>query len=302
MKTKLHFFLFFILSSLLGCTTTAQTIQDSSFFPLAIGNKWIYQNGNHTYSDTVTVVDTQQVSGKLYYAVQQHSSYRYLWFRNDSNKVYMVDTVAVRLDPSNVREYLLYDFSAALEDNWTVTFSSNVGIIDCDYGGKITLKSKNDTMITPTGTFTHCYSFSHNSPCMDAGIYKEFFASGIGRVAYFEVTFHGMEILVLSYSNIITGIKDDDKTSLISKYKLLQNFPNPFNPVTTISFELPERSHVLAEIYDIIGRKIETLLDSDLTPGQHNVLWNASNKTSGIYFCKVATKDFTQTIKLDLIR
>jgi hypothetical protein len=83
---------------------------------------------------------------------------------------------------------------------------------------------------------------------------------------------------------------------------LWQNYPNPFNPTTIISYELPANDMVRLEIYDILGRKIETLLSERQNAGNHSVPFNASNLSSGVYFYRLSAGSFVQTKKLMLIK
>jgi hypothetical protein len=69
-----------------------------------------------------------------------------------------------------------------------------------------------------------------------------------------------------------------------AEYKLSQNFPNPFNPSTSISFSLPSTSMVILTIYNLLGQKVAALVDEIKDPGNYEVQWNAQNLTSGIYF------------------
>ena len=76
------------------------------------------------------------------------------------------------------------------------------------------------------------------------------------------------------------------------KFKLIRNFPNPFNPSTTIPIELPEESYVEVVIYNILGEKIVVLSKGVKPPGYHNIHWNGKNQfgksvSSGIYFVSV---------------
>jgi len=76
-------------------------------------------------------------------------------------------------------------------------------------------------------------------------------------------------------------------------FMLFQNYPNPFNPVTTIVYNLPKSSFVELSIYDINGRLDETLVNEYKKPGYHTTKWNAEMKSSGIYFYKIDTVDFS---------
>lgn len=82
----------------------------------------------------------------------------------------------------------------------------------------------------------------------------------------------------------------------------LSNYPNPFNPVTTISFDLPQAEFVKLKVYDMQGREISTLVNEFKTPGSYNVRFNASNFASGIYFYKFEAGSFMQIRKIVLIK
>jgi hypothetical protein len=79
--------------------------------------------------------------------------------------------------------------------------------------------------------------------------------------------------------NKITG-------TMPKNYKLSQNFPNPFNSSTLISYELPFNNHVTLKIYDILGKENETLVDEKQSSGKYSINWDASKNSSGIYFCR----------------
>ena len=90
-------------------------------------------------------------------------------------------------------------------------------------------------------------------------------------------------------------------------FRLLQNFPNPFNPVTTIRYELPFRSDVQITIYDLLGRKVTTLLSETQEAGFKSVIWNAVNDhgkpvSAGVYLYQIRTREFIQTKKMVLLK
>jgi hypothetical protein len=78
--------------------------------------------------------------------------------------------------------------------------------------------------------------------------------------------------------------------------------PNPFNPTTTISYELAKSGHATLEVYDVSGRLVTTLVDGKMTPGRHKVTWEAANVASGIYFYRLTAGSFQQTRKLVLLK
>jgi len=91
-------------------------------------------------------------------------------------------------------------------------------------------------------------------------------------------------------------------TEIPSSYSLKQNYPNPFNPSTTIKFDLPKLSNVKITVYDITGKEIEVLVNEKLQSGTYQTNWNASNFSSGVYFYRLQTEDFSETKKLILLK
>ena len=85
-------------------------------------------------------------------------------------------------------------------------------------------------------------------------------------------------------------------------FSLDRAYPNPFNPTTTLSFALPVRSNVLLDVYDINGRLINELINSNMDAGYHSVIWNADNNASGVYFVKMIAGDYVSSQKLMLIK
>lgn len=87
-----------------------------------------------------------------------------------------------------------------------------------------------------------------------------------------------------------------------NKFELLQNFPNPFNPITTIKYNIAKNCFVSIKIYDILGKEVITLVNSNLKAGQYEIKYNASNLTSGIYLYKIIAGGFTDVKKMILVK
>ncbi|MBN8584999.1 MAG: T9SS type A sorting domain-containing protein [Ignavibacteria bacterium] len=87
-----------------------------------------------------------------------------------------------------------------------------------------------------------------------------------------------------------------------AKYNLYQSYPNPFNPVTNIKFDISKASAVKLEIYDVTGRKVDELVNGQLNAGTYNAEWNASRFSSGVYFYTLSSGDFVQTKKMILVK
>lgn len=101
--------------------------------------------------------------------------------------------------------------------------------------------------------------------------------------------------------SISTDVGDDDGL-LPGSFSLAQNFPNPFNPSTTISFTLPQRSSVHLGIYDALGREAHTVDLGSLSSGEHSVDFSADNLASGVYFYRILTESGSLTRKMVLLK
>lgn len=89
---------------------------------------------------------------------------------------------------------------------------------------------------------------------------------------------------------------------LPTEFKLHTNYPNPFNPATTIAYDLPKGAEVTLEIYNILGQKVETLFEGYLEAGRYTVSWDASKYSSGIYLSRLVTSEFQATQKMILMK
>lgn len=98
-----------------------------------------------------------------------------------------------------------------------------------------------------------------------------------------------------------TGIKDEHP-NVITEYRLEQNYPNPFNPSTTIQYSLAQRGDVTVVIYDVLGKQVAKLVNETQGPGEHQVKWDASKLSSGIYFYSIQSGQFNQTKKMILMK
>ena len=91
------------------------------------------------------------------------------------------------------------------------------------------------------------------------------------------------------------------------EYSLFSNYPNPFNPVTTLCYDLPEDVMVYITIYDMIGRKVKTLVNNSQTAGNKSIQWNATNNagqqvSAGLYLYTIEAGEFSQTKKMVLLK
>ena len=102
------------------------------------------------------------------------------------------------------------------------------------------------------------------------------------------------------------GIKNNLNV-MPSNYFLDQNFPNPFNPITTLRYELPEDSFVEVTVYDMLGNVVNNLINTNQSSGFKSIQWNATNNqgqpvSAGVYLYKIQAGDFVDTKKMILLK
>ena len=159
-------------------------------------------------------------------------------------------------------------------------------------------------------TTTGDYRIRSNSPCADAGSNtansESFDIRGPGYGRKLDKTSGAagtIDIGAYEYnlaSDVLTGVTE----SLIApaSYALMQNFPNPFNPSTTISYALPEKASIVLSVYNQLGVKVAVLANGDKAAGTHSVQWNAGNYASGVYFYELKTEKYSVIKKLILMK
>ncbi|NGP88938.1 T9SS type A sorting domain-containing protein [Fodinibius halophilus] len=99
---------------------------------------------------------------------------------------------------------------------------------------------------------------------------------------------------------IILKRRTDQKQKLT--FKLFPNYPNPFNPSTTIQYEIPEQIKVSVNVYNILGQQVRTLVDKNQQPGRYTVRFDGSRLSSGVYFLKIDAGDFSEAQRMTLIK
>lgn len=98
------------------------------------------------------------------------------------------------------------------------------------------------------------------------------------------------------------GIIIENEFQTASTFALFQNYPNPFNPITTIRFMLHISGFTSLKVFDVIGREVATLVNGEISAGEHSVQWNASGMPSGVYFYRLQAGNYSATKKLMLIK
>ncbi len=200
--------------------------------------------------------------------------------------------VVTDLYPNGGEEFTTHE---SVELTWTA--SDNTGVTSVDIllstDGGATWSETIVEGIENTGTYPWTVPEGASTECRMRVIARD----GVGLAAYDD-----------SDADFSKGtFTDGPAFPDIKDYYLAQNVPNPFNPVTTIRFDLPRKSNVRVEVFDVGGRLVRTLADSVLERGRHELVWDgkdASDKdvSSGVYFCRLDAPGFSSTMKMVLLR
>ena len=100
----------------------------------------------------------------------------------------------------------------------------------------------------------------------------------------------------------ITPVERNPVTPNPSAFRLEQNYPNPFNPTTTISYEIPLRTYVRLLVFNVLGQRVETLVNREQAPGRYTVQFNSVKLASGVYFYRIRAGTFVETKKLMVLK
>lgn len=168
--------------------------------------------------------------------------------------------------------------------NWTLTVAFDL----FEYSG-----------ISPDDSITIAPRFFYGSPASDM--------DGDGKDEYVFINYHsnfdvwtGDAYVWMIESDVATSVEGTSSQPL--KFSLEQNYPNPFNPGTSIKFNLEKPGNAKIVIYDMLGREIKTLINKQMTAGEHEVYFNAENYSSGVYYYSLFSGNFVQTKKMILLK
>ena len=141
------------------------------------------------------------------------------------------------------------------------------------------------------------------------GIWKEDILLEYGLTAYYSVndSWSSGGANTRIYCTYGASMQNNDVAMLQTHSEVpteyqIDNYPNPFNPTTTINYQLPENGFVTIKVYDMLGKEISTLVNGNRTAGYHNVTFDASRLTSGIYIYTITANNFVQSKKMLLMK
>ncbi|MBL7014226.1 MAG: T9SS type A sorting domain-containing protein [Candidatus Marinimicrobia bacterium] len=291
--------------------TTIINVRDGDgYFPLDVGNEWVYRIDYdydlyiHTQAITGTDSDSSGNLFSIFNTFDTGFGFSFLptHFRWEDGQIWgwfgpYYDSVEI--NGTGELNYPIFKFDAAVNQYWNVTLLTDLDSVSI-HQTSMSLQSKTDTVITEVGTFENCFHFLISFPYGDG--YSFWFAEDVGLVKRHDY-YEGSPSVdwILQATHVST---EPEPAVLPSTIKLYPAYPNPFNPIATIRFNIPvETRHAVSlQIYDITGRVVKTLLNDLIETGIHEIKWNASGFSSGIYFVRLESEDVFETQKIVMMK
>ncbi|HTY10209.1 MAG TPA: T9SS type A sorting domain-containing protein [Bacteroidota bacterium] len=133
--------------------------------------------------------------------------------------------------------------------------------------------------------------------------------AGLDSISVRALTVSGDSVYALTYASGLYILTKNVSVNSVKKagsvpnaYALSQNYPNPFNPATMIEYQLKDKGFVTLTVFDVLGRRVATLVNGEQTGGTHSAYWDASTFASGVYFYRLKAGDFIETKKMLLMK
>lgn len=315
----LSFILFFLI---VGTNNSSAQTAAEYYFPLNVGNNWNYHtpgsppNGWLPRTDLQTIDGTDLIAGQQFYRIKgveildqnprDTILYRVLWARKDFSGNILIG--AFSPNSTNIDSAIIINPPFPLFQNEFLNAGYSREFFDPirDRYHQDSVISTTETVIVPAATFTNCLKIrerDRNTNGVVTLLEYGFYAHNIGEVMRIrEIPDSEVHTNSLIQYSAVTSVDARESDLITSKFSLCHNYPNPFNPATTISFTLPSRSFVSLKVFDGLGREVATIVSGEMSAGSYSKQWDASGLPSGVYFYRLQAGSFTETKKLILLR
>ena len=278
-----------------------------NFYPLAVGNKWIYDEvtvvqdpyPNYYHSILVKEVfgDTIADNSKHYFKVNDET----IW----------ESPVLERVDSSDGKVYRYYE-DPLLPENEYVAYDLLAEVGDTINSFRLGFNTVMFTTMLEESTFNKWGITKPKKVFEEYTLHPPIFSitQGFGVDSiyfYFDfgdtwITLKGCIIDGVIYGDTTIVDVEDEQNPIASEFELEQNYPNPFNPKTNIQYAISNRQFVTIKVYDILGNEIAILVDEEKPLGEYEVEFDAKGLPSGVYFYQLKAGSFIQTKKMILLK
>jgi hypothetical protein len=232
-------------------------------------------------SQTITINPTESITYSANFVGKPNNGYRNLSF-NYSEEGQPVEVTWSKhpLDPSDVTKYDIYR--------------------------KVTTQGTPTLLTTINANGSSTYTYTDYDYLIWSGdnkilLFYDVRAYYSPSQAYADVSFgavYGLDYSIIASDNIVQNISIGEIPTDYS----ITNFPNPFNPTTTINYQLPQDGFVTIKIYDMLGKEVAMLVNENKSAGYHRIDFNASKLTSGVYVYTITANNYVQSKKMLLMK
>jgi hypothetical protein len=267
--------------------SSAQSLySELSYYPLKLGTTWSYKS-YVPFITFVEITDTATIHGNKYYRMLTNT-------QDDYGRPYSF-VQWQRIDNDTVKS-IWYNYNDTIVDARIYHLNPNIGDTligrngdsligrSAHYGNLIILLSTSDTVTLPIGTFYNCFHYKHYEQFNEGGFVESWLAPGIGLIKYIARSRHYDKTFVLDSGTLLSNIRVNGTSTIITTSLLLENYPNPFNPQTRIMYQIHKKGNITIDIFDVLGRAINHLVHEYRDIGTYYVDWDADNLPGGVYF------------------
>ena len=203
--------------------------------------------------------------------------------------------MSIKSDPLASRGYFVDIATQSGTITWTIPNVPQAGTYDIVFGFRLFYDTPKEQYINVNGVRADTIRFEGSTlTWLEKGTTVNL-NQGANTIQM-ELFWGWMYLDYLAVPSIITDV--EEIKNLPSEYSLAQNYPNPFNPVTNIVYTLPTAEKVLLRIYDVLGREIKILVNEEQTAGSHNISFDASTLSSGVYYYRLEAGRYSQVQKM----
>ena len=278
-------------------TLPAQSYNDSLFYHFEGSNAFEYsQVGNQEF--LLRTMDSLQIDPNfsfLDFFTSLEDWYSIYKFEQPIESEYTILSIDTTLNNGVLTLPLRFEHLGMRLQNEVI--ETQIGNLDSK---KFLIKNDVSLIITPTITIPLVSIEDTIWIATDKWILKSIIPS-----AYVDLSLLGVDpLFIAGVRTEITEIFLDVEvsTELPTDIYLDQNYPNPFNPSTNIRYSVPQTTNVVIKVFDILGKEIETLVNEEKPIGTYEIIWNADNLPSGIYFYRLQAGSFVETKKMVLMK
>lgn len=299
-----------VLLLLVGAPTLCRCQVDSlgDCFPLSVGNRWTYRyfsefeenlrgwidSGLASYS---VVGKTPLIDSTLWLVKEKRDLTRRNWAAGEQTTYSSIsDTTYFALLEERTGLHRLYRQLADPASLWYSVFPFPHDVGDTNAVNRYSTVDSNQSSMQEVA-FPAAHPFIHFTFTLrrDSGIVRLAVQNLITMEGYMRADHQLLE-------GTVTDVTNPRQVRVPMQFLLSYAFPNPFNPSTTIRYGLPKRSQVTVTVYNTLGQKVATLVQGEKEAGYHEVKFDGTGLSSGVFFCRLQAGDFVKTRRLVLLR